>query len=172
LTNGERVMQVTNKFITRARRPSGRRALSLLELAVVGSILALLATAAITRFGHSTIANSGGDGFARKLSLTLVHARRATISTGDNHYLQLTVSGGSITSYTLMRRASGGDVQVDQAWPVPQDVTVTSAQTVLEFDFDGSALAAYSVTIAGPDRSWNVAVSQLTGTVQATETTP
>jgi len=146
--------------------------MSLLELAVVASLLGLLALAGISRFGFDTLGNGGAEGFARKLSLALTHARRATIATGDNHYLQLATSGGNVTSFTLMRRAAGGDVQVDQARAVPQDVTVTSGQTVLEFDFDGAALAAYSVSIAGPDRSWNVAATMLTGSIAVTETTP
>jgi hypothetical protein len=143
--------------------------MSLLELAIVASLLGLLALAGITRFGFDTIDNGGAEGYARKLALALVHARRATIATGDNHYLQLVASGGSVTGFHLMRDASGGDVQVDQTRPVPSGVTVTSAQTILEFDFDGSALAAYSVSVAGPDRSWTVAVTSLTGAVTVTE---
>jgi type II secretory pathway pseudopilin PulG len=146
--------------------------MTLLELVVVVSLLGLLALAGITRFGFDTLGNGGAEGYARKLSLALLHARRATISTGDNHYLQLATSGGNVTSFTLMRRASGGDVQVDESRTVPTDVVATSAQTVLEFDFDGSSLAAYSVSVVGPDRSWNVAVTQLTGSVAVTETTP
>ena len=71
-----------------------------------------------------------------------------------------------------MRRASGGDVQVDQIRVVPQDVIVTSALKQLEFDFDGTALAAYGVSIAGPDRSWDVTVVPLTGAIEVAETTP
>ena len=110
-----------------ARRESSRRAMSLLELAIVGVMLALLALAGISRFGHNTLANGGAEGFTRQLSLALAHARRGTISTGDNHYLQLSPASGNVTSFVLMRRAAGGDVQVDQIRTVPQDVTVTSA---------------------------------------------
>ena len=146
--------------------------MSLLELAAVGAVLALLALAGISRFGHNTLANGGAEGFARQLSLALAHARRGTISTGDNHYLQLSPASGNVTSFVLMRRAAGGDEQVGQIRTVPQDVTVTSTLKVLEFDFDGTALAAYSVSIAGPDRSWNVTVVLLTGVTEVTETTP
>ena len=156
----------------KARRGSSRRALSLLELTVVVAILGLLALAAATRFGSSTIATGSAEGFARKLSLALVHARRSTISTGDNHYLQLATSGGNVTSFSLYRRAGSGDEQVDQTRVVAPDVVVTSSATTLEFDFEGSALAGYSVSVAGPDRSWNVAVVALTGAVRVTETTP
>ena len=146
--------------------------MSLLELAIVGTMLALLALAGISRFGHNTLANGGAEGFARQLSLALAHARRGTISTGDNHFLQLSPASGNVTSFVLMRRAAGGDEQVGQTRTVPQDVTVTSALKQLEFDFDGTALAAYSVSIAGPDRSWNVTIVPLTGATEVTETTP
>ncbi len=165
-------MDATYRKPRMARPADARRAMSLLELAIVASLLGLLALAGISRFGFDTLANGGAEGFARKLSLALMHARRATIATGDNHYLQLATSGGNVTGFTLMRRASGGDVQVDQPRAVPADVTVTSAQSILEFDFDGAALAAYSVSVVGPNRSWNVAATPLTGAIQATETTP
>ncbi len=155
-----------------ARRDIPRRAMSLLELIVVVAILGLVGVASISRYGHSAIGNGGAEGFARKLSLALVHARRSTISTGENHFLQLSPSSGNVTSFALFRRTGSGDVQVDETRSVPQGVTVTSAATVLEFDFEGSALAGYSVSIAGPDRSWNVAVVILTGTVRVSETTP
>lgn len=146
--------------------------MSLLELAAVGAMLALLTLAGISRFGHGTLANGGAEGFARQLSLALSHARRGTIASGDNHYLQLSPASGNVTSFALTRRTGGGDVQVGQMRTVPQDVTVTSNLKELEFDFDGTALAAYSVSIAGPDRSWSVTVVPLTGSVETTETTP
>ena len=143
-----------------------------MELTVVVALIGLTSLAATTRFGHSTLANAGAEGFTRQVALALMQARRSTISTGDNHYLQLTTSGGYITSFALIRRASGGDEQVDQSWTAPGDVLATSADTDLEFDFEGSALASYSVAIAGPDRSWAVSVVQLTGAIEVTETTP
>ena len=152
-----------------ARCDPSRRAMSLLELTAVIAIVGLLAVASITRYGYSALGNGGAEGFARKLSLALSHARRSTISTGDNHYLLLTTSGSNVTSFALFRRASGGDVQVDQTRSVPSDVTVTSGATTLEFDFDGSALAAYSISVAGPDRSWTVSAVAVTGAVQVTE---
>ena len=147
------------------------RALSLLELIASIAMLGLLAVAATTFLGSSTTGNAGAEGFARKLAIALVHARRSTISTGDNHYLSFTSADGSIVSFSLMRRTSGGDVQVDDTRAVPEGVTITSAQSTLEFDFEGSALSAYSITVAGPDRTWVVSVVQLTGTTQVTETT-
>ncbi|NOY43192.1 MAG: type II secretion system protein [Planctomycetes bacterium] len=155
-----------------ARCDTSRRAMSLLELTAVVAISGLLALAGITSYGSSTLATGGAEGFARKLSLALVHARRSTISTGDNHYLLLSVPSSNVTGFTLYRRIGKGDVQVDQTWAVPKDVVVTSKATTLEFDFEGSALGGYSISVAGPDRSWSVSVVALTGAVRVTETTP
>ena len=155
-----------------ARRECSRRAMSLLELVIVVAIVGLVTAASVSRFGHSTLGNGGAEGFSRKVALALSHARRATIATGDNHYLLLTTSGGNVSSYALFRRAGGGDVQVDQTRTVPQDVTVTATATTLEFDFEGAALAAYTISVVGPDRSWDVSVVGLTGAVVVTETTP
>ena len=156
----------------RARRSDSRRAMSLLELTIVVAILGLLAVASITRYGHSAIGNGGAEGLARKLALALTHARRSSISTGENHFLQLTTVGGSVTSFALFRRTGTGNIQVDETRTVPQGVTMSSTSTELEFDFDGSALAGYSVSIAGPNRSWDVSVVILTGAVIVSETTP
>lgn len=154
-----------------ARRGASRRAMSLLELTIVVGILGLLTVAAATKFGNSTLGNGGAEGFARKFALALTHARRSTISSGDNHYLQLTNFNGSIVSYALFRRVSGGDVQVDETRSVPQGVVVTSSAMTLEFNFEGAAIGAYIVSIAGPNRSWDVSVTTLTGSVQVAETT-
>lgn len=145
--------------------------MSLLELVAVLVIIGLVATAAITRYGTGTLSNSGSQGVSRNLALALTHARRATIATGDNHFLQLTVAGGKVTSYALYRATGSGDVQVDRTITIPTDVTVTCAATKLEFSFDGHALAGYSVDVAGEDRSWNISVVILTGHVAVTETT-
>jgi prepilin-type N-terminal cleavage/methylation domain-containing protein len=158
--------------IRMARGNSLPRAMSLLELTVVLVIVALLATAGISRFGTETLATGGAEGFVRKLALSLNHARRATIATGDNHYLQLSPSTAGVTSFALYRRAVSGNVQVDATCSVPTGVTVTASAAQLEFDFDGAALAGYTVTVSSSARSWSVAVVALTGTVRVTETTP
>ena len=132
-----------------AWREQSRQAISLLELTIVVVILSVLTIASLSRYGHNALTSGGAEGVARKLSLALIHTRRATIATGDNHFLQLTTSGGSVTSYALIRRASGGDTQVDETRNVPAGVTVTSADSTLEFDFDGAALGSYS-----PDCGW------------------
>jgi hypothetical protein len=146
--------------------------MSFLELAAVMAIVGVLTISAITTFGSSTLSNGGAEGFVRKLSLALVHARRATITTGDNHYIQLSPSPAQATSIALYRRTDAGDVQVDQPHNVPQGVSLSSSHAMLEFDFDGAALGGYSLDVAGDNRCWNITVVTLTGSPLVAETTP
>jgi hypothetical protein len=134
-------------------------------------IIGLLASAGFMRYGSSTVQNLASEGFARKLALDLMQARRRTIATGDNHYLQLAPSAANVASYKMYRRAPGGDVVVDETKSTPSGVTCSTSHTTLEFDFDGAALAAYSVVIVAPNRTWTVSTVMATGTVQ-TATTP
>jgi hypothetical protein len=129
-------------------------------------IVGLLAAAGFTRFGSSTVQNLAGEGFARKLALDLIQARRRTIATGDNHYLQLSPSAASATSYAMYRRAGGGDVIVDQPRAVPSGVACSASHATLEFDFDGAALAPYAVSVVAPNRTWTVSTIVATGAVQ------
>ena len=152
-------------------RRASRSGFSLLELASLLVILALLAVAGISRFGSSTVQTLSAEGFARRLALDLVQARRRTIATGDNHYLQLAPSAGSVTTYVMYRRADGGDAVVEQLRTVPAGVTCSASHATLEFDFDGAALGAYSVTVTAPTRSWTVSTVAATGRVQ-TSTSP
>ncbi|RIK87731.1 MAG: hypothetical protein DCC67_01425 [Planctomycetota bacterium] len=149
----------------KARRARRVRAFSLLELVATLAIIALLAATGIATFGTTSVQNLAAEGFSRKLALDLLQARRRTIATGANHYLQLTVVASKTTAYTMYRRAGGGDVVVDKTQSVPDGVTVTASHTTLEFDFEGAALAAYSIAVAGPQRSWTVTTTPITGAV-------
>jgi prepilin-type N-terminal cleavage/methylation domain-containing protein len=154
-----------------ANRTAARRAFSLIELLAVLTILGLLGAAGFARYGANTIQNVSGEGFARRLALDLIQARRRTIATGDNHYLLLSPAAGNFTSYTMYRRASGGDVVVEQSRSTPTGVTASASHATLEFDFDGASLAAYSASIVGPQRTWTVTTVMVTGAVQ-TVTSP
>jgi prepilin-type N-terminal cleavage/methylation domain-containing protein len=161
-----RIMMIPLVTAHKARRLQRRRAFNLLEMVAVLAIVALLAAAGVTRFGSGTLENVGAEGFARKLALDLLQARRRTIATGDNHYLQLTVAGSNVTSYVMYRRASGGDVVVEEMRTVPAGVTVATSATTLEFDFSGASLAAYTITVNGPNRTWTVSTVMATGAVR------
>ncbi len=147
-----------------ARRAAARRAMSLLEIAAVVFIIGLLGAAAATRYGGAAIAEVGAQGYAKRLALDCLQARRRAISTGDNHFLRFILAGGEATQYAVYRDQAGVESQVDETRAVPADVTVTTGGAVdLEFTFTGEAVAAYSITVAGPGRTWGVTVPQATG---------
>jgi len=147
-----------------ARRASARRAITLMELVAVVTIIGLVGAMAASRYGTSAIADVGAQGFARRLSLDCLQARRRAISTGDNHLLRFTLSGGNATQYALYRRQGGSVTLVDDVHTVPKNVTVATAGTTdMEFTFQGDALASYTITVTAPDRTRTVTVPQLTG---------
>jgi len=134
-------------------------------LSLLGVMILVTAT-----FSTGTLGNLGAKIEARRVALDLIQARRRAIATGDNHLLQFTTSGSSISSYQIMRRLDDNStVAVDDVYVFPGDVTVTSQSTSAEFDFEGSALAGYRINFNGPARSFQVVVDQLTGTVRVTE---
>lgn len=147
-----------------ARRANARRAMTLLELAVVVFIIGLVGVMAMTRYGGNAVADVGAQGFARRLALDCSQARRRAIGTGDNHLVRFSFSGGNATQYVLYRRIGGSTTVVDEVRSVPSSVTVTTAGTTdMEFIFTGEALASYTISVVGPDRTWTVTVPQVTG---------
>jgi hypothetical protein len=138
-------------------------------LLAVLMLIAVFTAVAMARLGVEPLKNFASQSDARRLASDLIQARRRAISTGDNHYLEFTSSGGAVTGYTVYRRLSGGGVAaVDAARTFVQQETVGVSHTQMEFNFEGAALAAYQVTFTGPDRTAQVTVVPVTGAVRVT----
>ncbi|MEX2317813.1 MAG: type II secretion system protein [Pirellulales bacterium] len=138
--------------------------MTLLELAVVVFIIGLVGAVAATRYGGSAVADVSAQGFARRVALDCLQARRRAISNGDNHLLRFTLNAGLATQYALYQRQGGSVVLVDDVHAVPTGVTVTTGGvTDVEFTFTGEALASYAITVQAPDRTRTVTVYQVTG---------
>src|SRR6476620_1892142 len=86
---------------TMARRASARRAMTLFELIAVVFIIGIVSLMAVTRYSNTTLADIGATGFTRRVALDCSQARRRAISTGTNHLLRFTLSGGNATQYAL-----------------------------------------------------------------------
>jgi type II secretory pathway pseudopilin PulG len=140
-----------------------------LELIAVLTILGIAAAIAVTRLSPAVLSNVGAQNDARRLALDLLAAQRRAIATGDNHYLSFTNVNGQLQGYSVYRVTLGGDTVVDSYRQFAPGVTVTGNSARSEFTFSGSALAAYVYTLAGPDRSWQIAVVPVSGTVRVTE---
>jgi hypothetical protein len=124
----------------------------------------MLSVMAATRYGSTTLADVGGQGFARRLSLDLLQARQRAIANGNNHFVRFTIAGGKATQYAVYSRQGVTVTLLDEVNLVPADVNVTTAGTTdAEFTFTGEALASYTITVQAPDRTWTVTVPQVTG---------
>lgn len=149
-----------------------RRAVTLLELVAVVTILGIFTVVAVSRIGPGTLDNFGARADARRLAVDLLQARRRSIATGENHYLAFVVVGGEATGYTLHRRKAGGDVAVDSPHEFPRNVVVTASHADAEFTFEGGALAAYRIALTGPEQTWQVDVVPVTGAIDVLQTAP
>ncbi|MEX2559276.1 MAG: prepilin-type N-terminal cleavage/methylation domain-containing protein [Pirellulales bacterium] len=150
--------------------PVRRGGVTLLELAAVLALIAIFVALAAARLGPLPMGNHRAAADARRLALDLLQAQRRAIATGDNHYLEFAMNGPKALGYTIYQRNSGGGVTaVDAARTFPASVTVTPSHSVEEFNFEGSALAAYQITLSGPNREWRVSVVPLSGAVQVEE---
>ncbi len=141
-----------------------------MELLVVVMLLGIFTVLVTMRFGRSLLAEFGSQSESRVVSLALLQAQRASITSGDNHFVQF--DGGTATNFRVMRRTGSGDVLVDGPQNFSSDVTVTVSHTEMEFTFEGQALAAYVADIVGVNRSWQVTVVPITGAVAVAEVTP
>ena len=147
-----------------------RGGFSLLELLAVVAIMGLLGIMAAARMTHETTGNLGSSVDARRIAFDLTQARRRAIHTGDNHFLQFITSGSDVTGYIVRQRVSGGGTSdVDIQYDFPPHITVTAPPTSPEFNFEGEGLTSYTITLAGPDRTWQVVVTQATGSVAVSE---
>lgn len=152
------------------RYENKRRGVTLLELLVVLTLMGICAGTVAMRYGRTIFAEFGAQGTARELSLALLACQRASITTGDDHFIEFLSSGGKISSYRIMRLVSGVATLVDGPKPLSLDVTVTVSSNSMQYDFEGSALGAYWINILGQSRSWRVDVIPITGSIRVTQT--
>ena len=141
-----------------------RRGLSLVELLAVMAILGVMVTAGFAVLRLDSAGNLGAETAAHTLAKDLQHARRLAITTGNDHYLLFTTSGGSITGYTIYDGSTAS--AVDAYRQIPDTVTATiapSASQTPALTFEGLASASFTITLAGPDRSLAVSVLAATG---------
>ena len=136
---------------------------------MVLAILGILAAAGMARWGRDLIKNVGAETDARRIALDLHQARRRAISTGSNHLVRFNPSVGAATSFTVYRRSGMSVTAVEATRDVPAGVTVTPSHADAEFTFEGTSLAAYSITVAGPSKSFTVSVVTATGAIRVVQ---
>lgn len=145
-----------------------RAAFSLLELLAALALVGLLVGVSV-RYAPDTMGNLSTKVDARRISLDLLHCRRAAIATGDNHVLVFETDGKRISSYTPFRRSEKGLVPVDSTRTVPDDVQVDVMPGDPEFTFEGTALASCTIELVASNRSSTITVSEATGAVAVSD---
>lgn len=149
--------------------PLRRHGITLLELLVVVTLMGIFSAVAAARFGPTLFGDFGSQSDARRLSLDLLQAQRMAILTGDNHYLEFSLSGSRAVGYQIYRRSASGSVPADAYRAFTEQVSVTVSSPRMEFTFEGQALGAYQVTLTGAHRTWRVNVIPINGAVRVTE---
>ena len=93
----------------------------------------------------------------------------------DRALLQALQREGRITNSELASQVSLSEsaclrrvryLTLESLREVPTGVTITASHAQAEFTFEGQALAAYSIVVAGPSRSWTVSVVPVSGAVR------
>jgi hypothetical protein len=135
----------------------------------VVTLMGIFAAVAAAHFGRTLFGDFGSQSDARRLSLDLLQTQRMAIRTGENHFVQFTLSGSNAAGYQIFRRTASGNTAADNYRGFTPEVTVTVSHPVCEFTFEGEALAAYQVQMAGKHRRWQLSVIPVSGTVRVTE---
>ncbi|MBC8352934.1 MAG: prepilin-type N-terminal cleavage/methylation domain-containing protein [Planctomycetes bacterium] len=147
-----------------------RKGVTLLELVMVVTLMGIIAAIGTARFGRSAYANFGAQGEARTLSLSMLRAKRAAITTGNNHFIQFDAT--TATQFSVMRRIGSSSTLVDGPHLLNSDVTVVASTTEMDFTFEGEAAASYQVDFTGNGRNWRLNVVPVTGAVIVTDVSP
>ncbi|MBI1313879.1 prepilin-type N-terminal cleavage/methylation domain-containing protein [bacterium] len=158
-------------------RSPQRRGVTLLELLVVVTLVGILSTAVVGRYGRAVFGDFGARTEAHQLWLDIQLARREAIRTGLPYTVLMTgSSAGSWTGYEIVAGSSaearsGRGETIGEPRIFPTEMTASGDSATVEFNFEGQADRAVTLQLRGPHRSWQVQVLPLIGSVIVTENT-
>lgn len=149
-----------------------RAGLSLIELLAVITLLGVFASAALMRFGRDTFADTGARSEARVLSLSLLHAQRAAIRSGNPHAVVFHGSTLAASGWSIVEKpSSGGSIVIEGPHPTPDGLTISTSSPDIWFDFEGVGVQPFTATLRGKNRAFQVDVEPLTRMISTRETT-
>ena len=134
------------------------RAMTLIELIAVVTIIGILSAVVLMRLGGGSFGRPSVDAFSRQLSVDLRYTRSMAITQKVNHYLGFDSAG-----YTIFRRDSP-DVVVNPRQPLPKGVGGSISAWNFEFEPSGAALAGYWANLSSSGVTYRVEVILVTGT--------
>ena len=147
-----------------------RRALTLIELIVVITLLGVFASAVMMRLGASVFADTGARIEARLMSNALLRSQRAAIQTGDTHGLIFHGPHSSVTGWSIFqRRPDGTRVTIEPTHHFASEVDVSTNHAEVEFDFEGNGTTTFHAKLTGPNRAYEVHVEPLTRMIRTRE---
>ena len=122
------------------------------------------------RFGRDIFGDTGARSVARVLSLSMLHAQRAAIRTGDFHAVRLQAANGKVANWVVIQKAANGSEQIiDGPFTIAQNITVKANADEIWFDFEGNGNDRFSATILGPNRTYALSVEPLTRMIRTQE---
>ncbi len=153
-----------------------RRGVTLLELLVVVTLMGVLSSVVMTRYGRDVFGDFGARSEAHQLWIDLEVTRRLSIRTGKAHTLVMTgPAAGPWVGYDVVEgglsdaRAGKGASQPGFPRQFPDELVVTGNRQAVDFSFEGHASGAGEWLLSGPHRSWSVRVVPLSGAASTSE---
>ena len=144
-----------------------------MELLAVVTLMGIFAAIAIARLGPSIFGDIGSEADARRVGLALLQAKRRAISSGNNHAVAFqNDSAGSLTFNVVSLDSFGGTTVVDGPFSFSRNVVPSVSHNSMTFNFEGQGLAAYTVNLTGPHKSWRISVVPINGALSTVQTAP
>ncbi|MEL6108653.1 MAG: prepilin-type N-terminal cleavage/methylation domain-containing protein [Planctomycetota bacterium] len=155
------------------RNDRNRRGLSLLELLVVVTLIGVLSSVVLIRYGRDIFGDAGAKSETQILSQGIRHAQRAAIRTGDRHGLIVQGTASDATGWSIVRELSDGSrTLIDGPHLLTEEVTVSASTNEMWFDFEGSGSSFFSARLSGPNRVFEVKVEPFSRMIKSIEVTP
>ena len=153
-----------------------RRGVTLLELLVVVTLMGILSSVVVSRYGRDVFGDFGARSEAQHLWIDLEAARRMAIRSGSEYSLIMTGTGtGPWTGYDIVSgapldaRGGKGVSQTGAPRVFPAELVVSGGVKVVGFSFEGHASEAAEWTLTGPNRTWRVRLVPLSGAASVSE---
>jgi prepilin-type N-terminal cleavage/methylation domain-containing protein len=147
-----------------------RPAFTLVEMIVVGVILAIIATVAVPRFNFAGVAKHKVEVTAKKIVTDLRRARQMAISDAANNTkgFELTMLGaGPYTSYRIENQDTH---EIVDSHTIDSDVTV-SGDSIFRFGPQGNLTVSghTQITVSAQGKTLTITVIVATGSVTCVE---
>ena len=134
--------------------------------------MGIFAAIAIARLGPSIFGDIGSQSDARRVGLALLQAKRRAITSGNDHAVTFQNDASGKLTFNVVSVGGSGTTVVDGPFSFSQNVVPAVSHNTMTFNFEGQALAAYTVNLTGPHKSWRISVVPINGALSTVQTAP